>query len=115
MSHDPFVELAEQMNLYRTDEDRELGVVVGIAAAAYGLGSAEAGLVVRALHTIGKSTERALFGDAVSAQLVALTRDPYVMLDTLDRIATFLSMCSSIEEFDAIVSKSTHIPPTQNN
>ena len=116
MSHELFNKLAEEMELYRTKADMELGLVIGIAATAYGLESAEAGLVVRALHTVGKTHERALFGDVVSQQLVtSFAGDPATMLDTLDRIATFLSMCGSIKEFDAIVSKSAHIPPTQNN
>ena len=113
---DTFQELVENMNLYRSEEDKQLGVVCAVAMTAYNIDATEAAKLLRALVVLGRTHRSALFADCVSSSLIELyPTNPEQMNATIERIAAFLSKCGSVEEFERIAQTNGNVPPTLNN
>ena len=115
---DTFQELAENMNLYRTEADRQLGMVCAVAMTAYSIDATEASKLLRALVVLGRTHRAALFADCVSSSLIELyPANPEQMNASIERIASFLSHCGSVEEFERIAQANTNgtVPPAMNN
>ena len=113
---DTFQELAENMNLYRSEEDKQLGVVCAVAMTAYNIDATEAAKLLRALVVLGRTHQSALFADCVSSSLIELyPTNPEQMNATIERIASFLSKCGSVKEFERIAQTNGNVPPTLNN
>ena len=114
MSHQAYEYLAK--DLYQSEADCSLGAAVAIGMLHFGVSTPEASRILQALRTMSRSKSALLFADCVSLALAELyPTQPKEAELMLTRLTEFLSKCGSLEEFDAIVSKSTHIPPTQNN
>ena len=113
---DTFQKLAENMNLYRSEEDKQLGVVCAVAMTAYNIDATEAAKLLRALVVLGRTHQSALFADCISSSLIELyPTNPEQMNATIERIASFLSKCGSVEEFERIAQTNGNVPPTLNN
>ena len=115
---DTFQELAENMNLYRSEADKQLGVVCAVAMTAYNIDATEAAKLLRALVVLGRTHRTALFADCISSSLIELyPTNPEHMNATIERIASFLSKCGSVKEFERIAQTNAHggVPPAMNN
>lgn len=113
---DTFQKLAENMNLYRSEADKQLGVVCAVAMTAYNIDATEAARLLRALMVLGRTHRSALFADCISSSLIELyPTNPEHMNATIERIASFLSKCGSVEEFERIAQTNGNAPPTLNN
>lgn len=113
---DTFQELVENMNLYRSEADKQLGVVCAVAMTAYNIDATEAAKLLRALVVLGRTHRSALFADCISSSLIELyPTNPEHMNATIERIAAFLSKCGSVEEFERIAQTNGNVPPTLNN
>lgn len=113
---DTFQELADNMNLYRSEEDKQLGVVCAVAMTAYNIDATEASKLLRAFVVLGRTHQSALFADCVLSSLIELyPTNPEQMNATIERIASFLSKCGSVEEFERIAQTNGNVPPTLNN
>ena len=106
-----FLKLAEDMNLYHTFQDQLLGRTIGLSCIQLGIDNAEAALLLRTLPIIGKTLQTALFCDSVVTTYMEVYRDQKTAFATMERIASYLSKCAAIEEFELTVAKSTHTPP----
>jgi hypothetical protein len=106
-----FFKMAQDMNLYHTPQDQLLGRTIGLSCIQLGIDSAEAALLLRALPIIGKTRQTALFCDSVVTTYMEVYRDQKTAFATMERIASYLSKCAAIEEFELTVAKSTHTPP----
>ena len=112
---DAIMEMAENMNLYRSEADKQLGVVCAVAMTAYNIDATEASKLLRAL-VVGRTHRSALFSDCVYSSLIELyPTNPEQMNATIERIASFLSKCGSVEEFERIAQTNGNVPPTLNN
>ena len=113
---DAIMEMAENMNLYRSEADKQLGVVCAVAMTAYNIDATEAAKLLRALVVLGRTHRSALFADCISASLIELyPTNPEQMNATVERIAAFLSKCGSVEEFERIAQTNGNVPPALNN
>jgi len=113
---DTFKELAEKMELYRTEADRELEVWWAVRMTAYNIDANEASKLLRALVALGRTHRTALFADCISSSLIELyPTNPEQMLASMERIAAFLSKCGSVEEFERIAQTNGGVPPALNN
>ena len=115
---DTFKDLAEKIELYRTEADRQLGVVCAVAMTAYSIDATEASKLLRALAVLGRTHRAALFADCVSTALIELyPTNPEQMNASIERIASFLSKCGSVEEFERIAQANVggDVPPAMNN
>ncbi len=103
----PFMALADEMDLYKDSNDQLLGRTIGHASHTLQLKTTEVVNLLKALRLMTLSENNARFTLAI-LQVTELTR-PGLNSATpvLDRIIEFLSKCASLEEFETIVTKST--------
>jgi hypothetical protein len=104
-SEHPFLELAREMGINESEQEWRLGRAISHAMQRYELPTGTTGMLLNALAEIASTKERALFCDEVVASYMSLYIDKEEALVSLRRLARFLSACSTLEEYEQIVTQ----------